>query len=114
MTKEKELEEVETLPTVARLYQNYPNPFNPVTTITFGLKENSIVSLKIYNILGQVVTELIDNEEMIAGNHTVEFDAENLSSGIYYYKLVVNEIQNSDGKILPSAYSEIKKMLLIK
>jgi len=110
----EELEEVETLPTVARLYQNYPNPFNPVTTITFGLKENSIVSLKIYNILGQVVTELIDNEEMIAGNHTVEFDAENLSSGIYYYKLAVNEIQNSDGKILPSAYSEIKKMLLIK
>jgi hypothetical protein len=108
------IEEVETLPTVARLYQNYPNPFNPVTTITFGLKENSIVSLKIYNILGQVVTELIDNEEMIAGNYTVEFDAENLSSGVYYYKLVVNEIQNSDGKILPSAYSEIKKMLLLK
>ncbi|MGD0591269.1 MAG: endo-1,4-beta-xylanase [Bacteroidota bacterium] len=65
------------------LEQNYPNPFNPSTTITFMIPVNSYVSLKVYNFLGQVVTELA-GREYSAGQHSVMFNASNLTSGIYY------------------------------
>ncbi len=68
------------------LSQNYPNPFNPSTQINFSLASNGLVSLKIYNILGQEVATLI-NREMTSGVHSFNFDASKLTSGIYFYTL---------------------------
>jgi hypothetical protein len=68
------------------LDQCYPNPFNPTTTITFGIPVNSFVSLKVYNSLGQVITELA-GREYSAGRHSVTFNASNLASGAYYYAI---------------------------
>lgn len=68
------------------LSQNYPNPFNPSTEISYQLEENSEVSLKIYNAMGQHVATLV-NETKSAGNYRVTWNAENMASGIYYYRL---------------------------
>jgi|GEM_PF-3420288 len=90
------------VPTKHFLYQNYPNPFNPETKIKYSLPFESRVSLKIYDVLGREVVELIRNENESAGNHEVEFNAQNLSSGIYFYKLSAGN------------YSEMKKMVVLK
>ncbi|MTI89590.1 MAG: T9SS type A sorting domain-containing protein [Balneolaceae bacterium] len=74
------------LPKKFNLYQNYPNPFNPTTTISFDLPLQSQVQLTIFNILGQRVANLID-DELSAGTHTYEWDASRLSSGVYIYRL---------------------------
>ena len=74
------------LPEEFTLYQNYPNPFNPKTKIKFSISEAAHVELNIYNILGQLVTSLV-NQEMSAGNYIVDFNASNLSSGIYFYTM---------------------------
>lgn len=83
------------------LFQNYPNPFNPETNIKFNLKEKGHVKLIVYNILGQVIDVLVD-KELEAGYHKVIFNARNLSSGVYIYKISVNN------------FNETKKMILIK
>ncbi len=83
------------------LRQNYPNPFNPTTQISYTLPEDGFVSLKIYNTLGQQVAELV-NEFNKEGVHSVSFNAEKFSSGIYFYKI---ESENN---------SLVKKMLLLK
>ncbi|GEM_PF-3231520 len=83
------------------LDQNYPNPFNPSTVIKFGLPNAENVKLEIYNLLGQKVDELI-NAKLSAGVHEVTFNADNLPSGIYLYKLTTDK------------FSEIKKMMLMK
>jgi len=67
--------------------QNYPNPFNPTTTIRFGLPQASNVDLRIYNILGQEVAVLVNGEFLNAGSYNIKFDASNLSSGTYIYRL---------------------------
>lgn len=69
-----------------RLYQNYPNPFNPTTTLSFVIGHSSFVSLKVYDVLGNEVATLV-NEEKFAGNYKVEFDASKLPSGVYFYQL---------------------------
>ncbi|MFW6347114.1 MAG: T9SS type A sorting domain-containing protein, partial [Cyclonatronaceae bacterium] len=74
------------LPTQVQLRQNYPNPFNPSTTITFGLPETGEVRLEVFNINGQRVASLI-NGRMSSGYHNVRFDAANLASGVYLYRL---------------------------
>lgn len=76
-------------PKSVALEQNYPNPFNPVTNISFTLPENSEVSLQIYDIMGREVAALADNAAYSAGSHTVQFDASHLSSGIYIYRLTL-------------------------
>lgn len=91
------------LPQKLNLLQNYPNPFNPYTTIEFELVEPSIVTLIIYNSLGQEITKLLDNEEIEAGRNSVTFDASNLASGVYFYKLVIN-----------NSSQLTKRMLLLK
>lgn len=70
--------------------QNYPNPFNPVTNISFTLNKTSQASITVYNMLGQKVKELL-NERLTAGEHSVVFDGENVSSGIYFYQLRTGE-----------------------
>jgi murein DD-endopeptidase MepM/ murein hydrolase activator NlpD len=88
------------------LLQNYPNPFNPTTVITFRIPEASFVQLKIFDMLGNEIATLVD-EEKSAGEYHQFFDALDLSSGIYVYSLVV---QSQSGK----AYCESKKMMLLK
>ncbi len=73
-------------PDEIELEQNYPNPFNPTTNIAFSLPDAQDVTLEVYNVLGQRVATLIDGQ-MQSGSHTVQFDASNLSSGIYIYRL---------------------------
>lgn len=90
-----------TLPEQYSLMQNYPNPFNPRTMIRFALPEASQVSLTVYNLLGEKVKELL-NERMDAGEHSVEFNAQNLSSGIYFYR------------IKAGGFTTTRKMMLVK
>ena len=68
------------------LYQNYPNPFNPTTSIKYEIQNGGLVQLKVYDILGREVVTLV-NAYQPSGNHTVEFNGHNLSSGIYFYQL---------------------------
>lgn len=83
------------------LNQNYPNPFNPVTIISYSLPASAYVTLEIYNMLGQKITTLV-NQEKTAGSYQVVFNAGNFSSGLYFYKLSAG------------AFSETKKMILLK
>ncbi len=83
------------------LSQNYPNPFNPSTTINFSIPQSSIVTLKVFNTLGQEVKTLI-NQNMESGVHSISFDASELNSGIYFYRLDAGQ------------FSEVRKMTLIK
>ena len=83
------------------LNQNYPNPFNPSTTISYSLEMGGMVSLKVFNLVGQEVAMLV-NQEMGAGFHTAVFDASQLSSGIYFYQLRAG------------TFLSLKKMMLLK
>ena len=74
-----------------KLNQNYPNPFNPSTTISFQLTEPMVVSLSVYNLLGEEVSVLMNNELKSAGYHSVVFHADQLSSGVYIYTLKVGD-----------------------
>ena len=89
------------IPVQTILYQNYPNPFNPKTKIGFRIAEFGFVSLKVYDVLGEEITTII-NEEKSAGNYEVEFDANNLPSGIYFCRLKAG------------SYIQTKKLLLLK
>ena len=84
------------LPQQFRLEQNYPNPFNPTTTIRYGLPQESEVTLKVYNSMGREVATLVQNTSRSAGWHNATFDASNLSSGIYIYRLQTEEQTLSD------------------
>ena len=93
-------------PTVYKLYQNYPNPFNPSTVIGYELPAASNVSLRVYDILGREVENLL-SEMQDEGYHQVTFDASRLSSGTYIYQLTVTDEQNKKQVFR-------KKMLLIR
>jgi|GEM_PF-661661 len=75
------------LPQTVELQQNYPNPFNPATTINYQLPEQSRVRLEVFDLLGRKVSTLVDNEQKTAGHYSVRFDARNLASGMYLYRL---------------------------
>ena len=83
------------------LYQNYPNPFNPSTIISYQLPVSSKVVLKIYDLLGREVATLVDDRQH-AGNYSVKFNAGNLSSGIYFYRLIAG------------GFNQVKKLILLK
>ena len=91
--------ENEVLPGNYFLNQNYPNPFNPSTQISYGIKEGGFTSLKIYNILGAEVATLV-NEYKPAGNYINDFNSLNLSSGVYLYRLSVNNFVQTRKMIL--------------
>ncbi len=104
-----EADDLETMPVAARLYQNYPNPFNPSTTISFQLKEVSNVTIKVYNLLGQEVATLLNREELDGGFQEFQFDASQISSGVYFYRIDAQGIEDAGLKTV-----ETRKMLLIK
>lgn len=81
------------------LSQNYPNPFNPSTTINFSLKKSGFVSLKIYDITGREISELV-NDELLSGSYELIFDASNLSSGVYFYTIKAGEFVQTKQMIL--------------
>jgi len=91
----------EMIPDEYALEQNYPNPFNPSTTIKFALSQDSKVNLTVFNILGESVAKLI-NQEMKAGYHQIEFDASHYASGIYLYSITAGD------------FVDVKKMVLMK
>jgi hypothetical protein len=99
-------------PASYRLAQNYPNPFNPATTITFDLPQQALVTLKVYNILGQEVATLIDHELMDDGTNDVRFDANNLASGVYFYRLIAQGVD--DDGAATEVFTSVKRMMLIK
>jgi photosystem II stability/assembly factor-like uncharacterized protein len=90
-----------SLPRKLVLYQNYPNPFNPRTIINYELPKTNDVILSIYNLLGQNVAILV-NEQQIAGHHQIEWDASGYASGVYYYRIEAGEFQ------------DVKKMILFR
>lgn len=90
------------IPSAYTLYQNYPNPFNPSTTIKYYLPKGSFVSLKVFNILGQEVTILVTKEQR-AGEYSIEFNSNNLASGVYIFTLETS-----------SGFRQSRKMVLIK
>jgi hypothetical protein len=99
--------EVEVLPPDEfSLAQNFPNPFNPSTKINYSLAIDSKVTLTVYNMLGEAVSVLINNN-VSAGTHSVDFDATNLNSGVYFYKV---EAQGINGE----SFTQVRKMMLTK
>jgi len=100
-TQATAVNKIDELPVDFKLSQNYPNPFNPTTTIEFALPKAGKYALKIYNVIGQEVASLIDNE-LSAGYQKVTFNASRMASGIYIYRLSGNNVNMS------------KKMMLIK
>ncbi|GEM_PF-2763972 len=101
----------EALPVTYTLFQNYPNPFNPSTNIKFGLPAQSRVNVEIYNLLGQKVRTLV-NDDMIAGYHVVEWNGRNdanqqLSSGVYMLKITAFNGQ-------AASFSDVQKLMLVK
>ena len=81
--------------------QNFPNPFNPITTIKYQIPKLSFVTLKVYDVLGKEIAILV-NEEKSAGEYEIEFDGNNLTSGIYFYRLQAGN------------FVETKKMVILK
>lgn len=94
-------EVLNSIPSAFQLSQNYPNPFNPATVIRYGLQVSGLVTLKVYDLLGNEVATLVD-EEKVAGTHEVVFDGSGLAGGIYFYRLTVGK------------QSFFKKMVLLK
>jgi 5-hydroxyisourate hydrolase-like protein (transthyretin family) len=82
------------------LSQNYPNPFNPVTSIDFSIKNAGNVSLKIYDILGNEVASLINNQKLQTGKYKIDYNAAGISSGIYYYSLSAENFKATRKMIL--------------
>jgi len=90
------------LPNEFALMQNYPNPFNPATRIRYAIPAQASVTLKVFNLIGQEVATLVNNEVQGRGNYVAVFDAQKLSTGVYFYRLEAGK------------FVEVKKMLLLK
>jgi hypothetical protein len=90
------------IPMEYSLGQNYPNPFNPTTSIRYAIPVQANVTLKVFNIVGQEVATLLNNEVQNRGSHIVTFDARNLATGVYFYRLEAGK------------FNEVRKMLLLK
>ena len=84
------------------MYQNYPNPFNPSTTIGFDVAQNTFTTLKVYNLLGQEVATLV-NEDLLPGAYSVMWDASSMPSGVYFYRMTAG-----------GGFSDVKKLLVLR
>jgi hypothetical protein len=109
------------VPSVFDLFQNYPNPFNPTTTLSFGLGALSKTSLKVYNVLGQEVATMLDNELLEEGDYEVDFDGSAYPSGVYFYRLIAERISEEDEtdeepgqRNTGTVFAQVRKMLLVK
>ena len=89
------------LPTNFSLEQNYPNPFNPTTVINFSVPKTSMVTIKVYDVLGNEIATLL-NKEKLAGKYSVNFNASKFSSGVYFYRMQAG------------SFVEAKKLILLK
>jgi hypothetical protein len=98
----------EAMPVAAKLYQNYPNPFNPSTTISFRLREASVVTISVFNMLGQQVATLVSGEELEQGIQAVDFSASTLASGAYFYRIDAQSVETGTRAV------ETQKMMLLK
>lgn len=98
----------DVVPLRAELRQNYPNPFNPSTTIPFTLTDRALVSLKIYNILGEETASLIQ-KELQAGSYQVRWDARGSPSGVYFTQLVSWSLKNAR-----AVTREVRKMMVLR
>ena len=96
------------LPKEFALEQNYPNPFNPTTTLRYALPTDSRVTLKVYNVLGQVVATLTDGV-VSAGYQSAEWNAANVASGFYFYRIEATSVANPS-----KTFTQVKKMVLLK
>ena len=94
------------MPTEFKLLQNYPNPFNPVTQIEYAIPFESKVVLSVYDMLGREVATLVNNNLQKAGFYSYEFNAANINSGTYFYKISAQGNEND--------FIMTKKMILIK
>jgi subtilisin family serine protease len=99
--------EIALTPSQFRLHPSFPNPFNPSTTIRYELADNSLVTIKVYDVIGQEVATLINNEQQQSGVHDVRFNASSLASGIYYYRLTA---YSSTGE----TFTQTQKLSLLK
>lgn len=111
-TRQIPTEEYPETPTVFTLGQNYPNPFNPTTNIRFALPAEGVVSIKVYNMLGQEVANVLENETYFDGEYEVSFDASSLTSGVYFYRVSVDITDSETGAV--QHVTQTKKMLLTK
>jgi len=102
------VDEPQNLPETPHLLQNYPNPFNPTTKISFSIPNSTHVKLIVYDLLGREIQTLVD-EIKTAGAYFVPFDAANLASGIYFYKLQVGSSNKAGRKLV-----DVKKMLFLR
>ncbi len=102
------------LPMAYKVYQNYPNPFNPTTTIEFDLPATSVVTLKVYNILGQEVANLFDNIQMDEGTQVVPFNAGKLATGVYFYRLTAQPLDGDQEDGVTEGFTKVMKMMLMK
>ncbi|MBI4810619.1 MAG: T9SS type A sorting domain-containing protein [Ignavibacteriales bacterium] len=96
-------------PKTYKLEQNFPNPFNPITVINYQLPVDGLVTLKVFNILGQEIVTLVD-EVQEAGYKSVNYDAANLPSGVYFYRFQANPVDGRQG----GSYTTVKKMILVR
>jgi len=97
------------IPSSFKLEHNYPNPFNPTTVINYQIPQKGFVTLKIFDVLGNEVAALV-NEEKSAGSYEVEFNAISLASGVYIYRMKVNDPETSSGQ----GFIQSKKMVLVR
>ena len=98
-----------SIPTAFKLYQNFPNPFNPTTKITFELPRRSVVSLTVFNVLGEEVATLV-NEELTAGRYLTQWNASGIASGVYFYRLVAKAIPSGQA----GGFVQSKKLMLMR
>jgi hypothetical protein len=96
------IDETTDRPVEIKLYQNYPNPFNPTTTLRFSMPAAQKVTLEVFDITGRKVQTVLNDRKLSAGDHSHQFDASNLSSGLYFYRIHTNES------------AQTRKMTLIK
>lgn len=97
------------IPSSYKLEQNYPNPFNPVTNIIIDIPGSALVKLIVYDMLGRQI-EILLNQQLSSGSYKFSWDASKYSSGIYFYRVIAEDVSSSQGKL----FTDTKKMILVK